>query len=257
MQSEVRLLQPPGAWSPWVFIPGIVGDVATTYEHLLQRLDIGCSGAIGLDYTPQLLALCHCWSELISEFAQLLLKHACPLTQSRAMITKTAAANPASASQVDGRPPDSERAALDMSETCVEGLCTLKLVGYSFGCRIAHAVSCLLKSMGYSVCLMLIDGPIGGPIGSFEEAVRANSPHSLGGRLVALLAAGGDGLVEECAAADVYVASEARVGIEVIQEASPTTTIVQLRGSHQGVLKASNVAAVAAVLAEAGGIQTV
>ena len=210
--SGVRLLRPPSAWSPWVFIPGIFGDVGATFEELLPLLEINGDGAIGVDFTSEVLSLCDSWSELIDQYAKLV---------NQQLHFHTSSEQPL----------------------------TLKLVGYSFGCRIAYAVCRLLVDAGHSVRLLLIDGPIGGPIGSFEESIRAQAPQSISGRLVALLALGGDGPILEHTAVDAFVASEAQVGVEVLQEASPTTTIVQASGSHQKVLRSPNVATVAAVLA--------
>ena len=146
-----------------------------------------------------------------------------------------------------------QRIAELLEETACAPL-TLHVVGYSFGCRIAFGVAELLQAEGHSVCLMLIDGPMGGPIGSLEQAILNSKPQSIPGRLVKLLTAGGEAQVEDDVAVDLYVASDAEVGLDTLQEWRPNVKVVHVGGSHQEVLRAPTVAAVATSLAQAAAL---
>lgn len=71
----------------------------------------------------------------------------------------------------------------------------IQLLAYSFGCRIAHGLAPHLERCGHAVRLVLLDGPIGGPLGPLEEAVleqgQSQSEPSLPVKLVRLVANGG------------------------------------------------------------------
>jgi hypothetical protein len=95
---------------------------------------------------------------------------------------------------------------------------------------------------------------MGGPIGSFEQAILNTQPHSISGRLVQLLANGGEECSENDVAVHLYIASEAKVGLGILQEWHPNARVVHVGGSHQRVLREPTVAAVAASLAQVAGL---
>ena len=161
-----------------------------------------------MDATEQLLSPCKSWSELISQYAEVVLNGVRSADEQRVAVARVAMISAES-------PQDSaaaERVAESLEETARAPL-MLHLVGYSFGCRIAFGVTELLRAEGHSACLILIDGPMGGPIGSFEQAILNTQPHSISGRLVQLLANGGEECSENDVAVDLYIASEAKVGL--------------------------------------------
>jgi len=51
---------------------------------------------------------------------------------------------------------------------------------------------------------------------------------------------------------DVYIASEARVGADIIQQACPAVKFVQICASHQEILRPPHVTSVAAALTTCG-----
>jgi thioesterase domain-containing protein len=125
----------------------------------------------------------------------------------------------------------------------------VRLVAYSFGCRIAYAVGGLLEVEGHKVELVLLDGPIGGPRGSIEQALlglmtQAEAAQSAGeaaiaNRLVSLLTNGGELPPEPLgrrANVSLFVTSNDNVGVDVVNEYLPSVPIRRVNSSHRELL---------------------
>jgi len=222
-------LRSPDTAAPWVFIPGIFGSVEATFKELLTFLDVGPGGAIGLEPPISSLSGCSSWHDLVAVYTNVVLKSSC--------------------AEIFHKHPNSMGENVDLHAT--ESM-SLKIVGYSFGCRIAYAVCDALLKKGYNVHLMLIDGPPCGPMGSLEESILKNMPASIPGQMISLLAKGGTTpLGKANIAVQLYVASESEVGLDIVATVDPKAEIVRATGTHQSILREPNVQRVATYLAQA------
>jgi hypothetical protein len=151
-----------------------------------------------------------------------------------------------------------------------------RLLGYSFGCRVAYAVSSLLEVEQHEVELMLLDGPIGGGRGSLEGAMLSanardgassnsgsSSSAGLGGstgematamQLVFLLSRGGEETPEPLgrrARVMLFVASDDEVGLDMANEHLRIDVIHRVRGSHRALLGTSGVHSICTLIRKA------
>jgi len=129
-----------------IVFPGIVGG-PTLFEELAPHLAADEGGAlvgtIALSYTMAMTQGCSVWTDFIVRCAESIRQ----FVRRRVRPSSGHCAGP------------------------------LRLVGYSFGCRIAYAVTRILskdqeiQSHGQQLSLYLLDGPIGGPCGPLEKAM--------------------------------------------------------------------------------------
>ena len=124
------------AQQPTLLFPGIIGG-PELFEELVPRFRSQKGGTIAIRYSTALMLGCTTWQELILRYTELV----------RQVVNTTNAGDKSS-------PP-------------------LRLVAYSFGCRIAYAVASLLEVERHRVQLVLIDGPIGGPRGTLNTRYSA------------------------------------------------------------------------------------
>ena len=117
------------------------------------------------------------------------------------------------------------------------------VVAFSFGCRIAFAAVAAMQDRGPAVCLMLIDGPVGGPLGSFERVLleatqSADAAATTETRLVKLLAAAKEETpaVMQDRHSVVFVASGDEVGVEEFKAAFPEVPIKRVAGKHLEIM---------------------
>jgi len=122
------------------------------------------------------------------------------------------------------------------------------VVAYSFGCRIAFAAVAVLTDNGPAVSLLLIDGPVGGPLGSLERAIlskrRPDVVNSLEIRLVALLAEANVTSTPETDSASrhsfAFVTSDEEVGLTEFEAAFPAIPVERIAGSgHSKILSSA------------------
>jgi hypothetical protein len=155
---------------------------------------------------------------------------------------------------------------------------SLRIVAYSFGCRIAYAVASLLEVERWKVQLVLIDGPIGGVRGSFEQALlelhtprrslsTARSPVAApvalneGGdemavatQLLTLLSHGGEEPAEPLgrrARVELFIASEDDVGVEMARDHLPQVHVHRVCGGHRDILVGRSASEVGKLISDA------
>jgi len=239
---------------PTILFPGIVGG-AVLFDELVPQLaartaaSSQAAGVVAVEYSMALLHGCANWEDLVGKCAQLV----------RQMLTGGGGPKP------------------------------LKIIGYSFGCRIAYAVAGFL-SLEHKVQLCLLDGPLGGPRGALEEAMlrapqremHPNAEANCGGlsedvagmgqdelsvarQLVSLLINGGEvapALLRYKGAAQaplhgrhtqvqVFIASEDKVGVESIAANHPEVPVFTVAGGHRDLLRGAQACSVAALLINA------
>ena len=116
-----------------------------------------------------------------------------------------------------------------------------------------------LAAEGHKVSLVLLDGPVGGPRGAFEEAILGqvasdSGEIEVGRQLVDLLVRGGEESPEprSCRAQlDAFVASNDAVGLEVAREHFSFASVHRVHGGHREILRAGAAAEVADIIARA------
>lgn len=120
------------------------------------------------------------------------------------------------------------------------------VVAYSFGCRLAAAAVSYLEKPAR---LLLIDGPIGGGLGSLERAFLTERPDSAETneqRLVTLLSsAAEEGLPSLESHSLFFVASEDAVGLDEFTTARPTAPVHRVQANHREMLRAPNASSIA------------
>lgn len=199
---------PESAWTPIVLLPGILGG-PESFSHLATYLQASSEHrAPSIEHQSMVGVISICYSTILSQHS---------ISTWAELVTLIA--------------------------SLLRPLCSahgpLRLVGYSFGCRVAYAVTQHLAAAGQGVALSLLDGPIGGPRGTLESAML-DLESSTSGRLVSLLATGGEEQIEpvsECASVLLFVASSDTVGVLLAEEHLPGVPVHRLSEGHRGILE--------------------
>ena len=218
-------------------------------------------------YSAALLNSCDTWQALVRSYA------AAARQILDGSVTPTATAAAAAQSSAPGplHPP------------------ALRLVGYSFGCRLAYAVGRLLAEEGAAdIELVLLDGPIGGARGAIEEALLGSGGSHHGGSnnggsdhgrkarvaeptnahptaeedemavargLVEALTQGGEGPPAPLggrARVSLFVASDDEVGVDLASQHLPHVPVRRVHSNHRGLLHGRAAQAVAELICGTG-----